>query len=129
MASNLNEPFIVYKNYRQQQKVIKKECLKEKIITKGEIKKKIEKSKKNTSQQPTQKMMFDQNLIFKVFQHYKQQQQMLQQLYHDQRMNTNALDDIDIDEFSPIYKFGIPTTPQNVALQRRMSRDDEDVKI
>ncbi|CAD8064845.1 unnamed protein product [Paramecium sonneborni] len=124
MASNSKEPFIVYKNYRQQQKEAKKEDLKEKIVTN-----KIKKPKKNTSQQPTQKKMIDQNLLYKVLQQHKQQQQILQQFILDQRMLTNAQDDIDVEEFSPIYKFGIPTTPQNVGLQRRMSRDDDDFKI
>ncbi|CAD8145524.1 unnamed protein product [Paramecium pentaurelia] len=127
MASNLNEPFIVYKNYRQQQKEAKKEGLKEKIVPK-EMKKKIEKPKKNVNPQPTQKKI-DQNLLFRVIQQHQQQQQILQQFILDQRINHANVQDDDIDEFSPIYKFGIPTTPQNVALQRRMSRDDDDFKI
>ncbi|CAD8146428.1 unnamed protein product [Paramecium octaurelia] len=127
MASNQNEPFIVYKNYRQKQKEAKKEGLKEKIVP-NEVKKKIEKTKKNANPQPTQKKI-DQNLLFRVIQQHHQQQQILQQFILDQRMSHANVQDDDIDEFSPIYKFGIPTTPQNVALQRRMSRDDDDFKI
>ncbi|CAD8058219.1 unnamed protein product [Paramecium primaurelia] len=133
MTSNLNEPFIIVKNYRQQQQEAKKEQSKVKPAPKPkELSKKIAKPKKISQtpqfQQPIAQKL-DPQLFSKLLQQHQQQQLMFQQLLQNPQVNQISGQDDDLDQYSPVYLYGIPKTPQNIAIPRGSTGDEDDFKI
>ncbi|CAD8069932.1 unnamed protein product [Paramecium sonneborni] len=135
MTSNFSEPFIVLKNYRQQQQEAKKEQTKIKSQVKPkepqpkEIQKKIKKQTKISQIQQQQQPIaqkIDPNLFSKLLQQHQQQQLMFQQLLQNPQINVQ---DDDLDQYSPVYLYGIPKTPQNISLPRGSIRDEDEFKI
>ncbi|CAK77131.1 unnamed protein product (macronuclear) [Paramecium tetraurelia] len=136
MIINTKEPFVIVKNYRQRQQEAKKEQAKSKSIPKPkELSKKIVKPKKvNQTQQPTPPVQpigqkLDPTLFSQLFQQHQQQQLLFQQFIQNTQINQITLQDDDLDQYSPVYLYGIPKTPQNIAISRGSTRDDDDFKI
>ncbi|CAD8158279.1 unnamed protein product [Paramecium octaurelia] len=133
MKSNLSEPFIIVKNYRQQQQEAKKEQAKLKPAPKPkELSKKIAKPKKISQAQQFQQPIaqkLDPNFLSKLLQQHQQQQLMFQQLLQNPQVNQISGQDDDLDQYSPVYLYGIPKTPQNIAIPRGSTGDDDEFKI